>query len=82
MTASKSLSFATDIRSMFTDTDVAHMKPVGLDLSNRDSVFEHADAIYATVSAGTMPPQASGEPRWTPEMCDRFKTWQQQGGPP
>jgi len=82
MTASKSLSFATDIRPMFTDTDVAHMKPAGLDLSNRDDVLANADAIYSTVSSGAMPPPASGEPRWTPEMCERFKTWQQQGGPP
>ena len=82
MTASKSLSFATDIRPMFTDVDVDHMKKGDLDLSDRDDVLKNADAIYATVLNGTMPPPASGEPRWTAEMCERFKTWQQQGGPP
>lgn len=75
-----SLSFARDIRPMFTDTDVAHMKKM-MDLSSRDSVFEHADAIYATVSTGTMPPPNTGE-KWTPEMCAKFKAWQEQGGPP
>ena len=77
----ESLSFARDVRPMFTDMDVAHMKNAKLDLSDRDSVFQHADAIYQTVTAGTMPPPSSGEPRWTPEMCATFKAWKEQGGP-
>ena len=75
------LSFATDIRPMFTDLDVAHMKQM-MDLSNRDSVFEHADAIYETVSSGSMPPPNSGQKPWSVEMCAIFKTWKEQGGPP
>jgi hypothetical protein len=67
---------------MFTDMDVDHMKAYGMDLSNRDDVFGHADAIYADVSTGRMPPTSSGESRWTSEMCQTFKTWQSQGGPP
>jgi hypothetical protein len=76
MTNGDTLSFATDIRPMFTDLDVAHMKVAGIDLSDRNEVMAHADAIYQTVSTGTMPPPSSGETRWTPEMCDRFKRWQ------
>jgi hypothetical protein len=75
------LSFARDIRPMFTNMDVAHMKK-SMDLSNRDSVFQYADAIYKTVSSGSMPPTSSGERRWTPDMCATFKTWQEQGGAP
>jgi hypothetical protein len=75
------LSFAKDIRPMFTDIDVAHMKNAGLDLSDKDSVTKSADAIYKTVSEGTMPPPSTGE-RWTPDMCARFKEWQNQGCPP
>jgi len=81
MSASTQLSFARDIRPMFTDMDVDHMKNA-MDLSNRDSVFQHADAIYASVASGGMPPPSSGEPRWTPAMCEKFKTWQEQGGQP
>ena len=77
-----SLSFANDIRPMFTDMDVEHMKPFGIDLSDRADVEKNADAIYETVSYGSMPPRNSGEPRWTPEMCERFKTWREQGCPP
>jgi hypothetical protein len=73
------LSFARDIRPMFTDIDILHMMS-SMNLGERDSVFEHADAIYATVSSGEMPPPDTGE-RWTSEMCATFKTWMEQGGP-
>jgi hypothetical protein len=76
------LSFAKDIRPMFTDLDVAHMKPKGMDLSSKDDVKAHADAIYSAVSGGIMPPPSSGEARWTADMCERFKQWQLQDCPP
>jgi uncharacterized membrane protein len=75
------LSFAKDIRPMFTDTDVAHMQPFGVDLSTLDGVKAHAEAIYTTVSDGSMPPPGTGE-TWTPDMCERFKQWREQGCPP
>ena len=80
MTDEIKLSFAGDIRPLFTDIDVAHMKAGGLDLSSRDDCEKHGDAIYETVSSGSMPPKGTGE-TWTPEMCDRFKRWQTQGYP-
>jgi hypothetical protein len=79
--ADPALSFARDIRPMFTDMDIDHMKKAGLDLSNRDDVVKSADRIYHTVSTGVMPPPPAGEPRWTKEMCDKFKSWQNQGCP-
>jgi hypothetical protein len=74
------LSFVNDIRPMFTDMDVDHMKKA-MNLAERDSVFEHAAAIHAAVTAGSMPPSSSGEGRWTNDMCARFKDWWDQGGP-
>jgi hypothetical protein len=82
MTDMGALSFAKDIRPMFTDLDVAHMKPAGIDLSNKADVETHAEAIYETVSGGSMPPPSSGEGRWSPEMCERFNQWRSQGFPP
>jgi hypothetical protein len=79
--AEGTLSFAADIRPMFTDLDVDHMQPLGIDLSDRAGVEASADAIYAVVSNGSMPPPGSGQ-RWSPEMCARFKQWQTQGCPP
>ena len=81
MPAPTTLSFARDIRPMFTNMDVDHMKKA-MDLSDRDSVFQHAAAIYDSVSSGRMPPASSGETRWTPDMCAKFKNWQDQGGQP
>ncbi len=76
------LSFENDIRPMFTDLDVAHMKPAGIDLSSRSDVEASAAAIYDTVSEGSMPPPSSGETRWSTDMCERFKRWWDQGCPP
>ena len=76
-----SLSFARDIRPMFTDMDIAHMK-MAMNLDDRDSVFQHGEAIYDSVLHGRMPPASSGEARWTPAMCARFKQWLEQGGKP
>ena len=80
MQPNMNVSFAKDIQPMFTSMDIDHMMK-GMNLGDRDSVFEHAAAIYDTVSSGTMPPSTSGEPRWSPDMCARFKRWWDQGGP-
>lgn len=80
MTTEENLSFAHDIRPMFTDVDVDHMRKL-IDLSDRDAVFAHGDAIYSAVTSGSMPPASSGVPRWTDEMCSRFRNWLDQGGP-
>jgi hypothetical protein len=81
MSLSATLSFARDIRPMFTNMDVDHMKKA-MDLSDRASVFQHAQAIYESVLAGRMPPPSSGETRWTPDMCAKFRKWQEEGGQP
>jgi hypothetical protein len=75
-------SFAHDIRPMFTEMDVEHMQGFGLDLSDYAAVKKGASTIFETVSSGSMPPPGSGEARWTSEMCDAFKRWQDAGCPP
>jgi hypothetical protein len=81
MSENANLSFAQDIRPMFTDPDVDHMKHAGMDLSDRDDVEKHAESILAVVTNGSMPPSGTGE-RWTPEMCATFKSWVDQGCQP
>jgi hypothetical protein len=73
------LSFAADIRPLFTDADVEHMKSYGLDLSSRDDVAKHAKNILSVVTAGTMPPPADGGKPWSEEMCETFRQWMEQG---
>ena len=60
MTNSRALSFAADIRPLFTDTDIEHMKIYGLDLSSCEDVAKEAKNIFSAVTAGTMPPPADG----------------------
>ena len=74
------VSFAKDIRPLFTDMDVAHMKRArNFDLSNYDDVKIWATQIFNDVSSGRMPPQDSGEPRWTPQMVTLFGCWMKLG---
>jgi hypothetical protein len=78
------LSFATDIKSMFTAMDQDHMlNQVGLfDLWNYDDVKSNAMSIYRAVQSGSMPPGGSGETRWTQAKVDQFKQWMDDGSPP
>ena len=80
METNASLSFARDIRPMFTEIDVDHMKAAGMDLSDRDNVEKNAEAILRVVRDGSMPPKNTGE-RWTPEMCEVFRRWMEAGHP-
>ena len=71
------VSFAQDIRPMFTDMDIAHMKGFGVALDDfgymRDPA--HAQRVLDMVSAGTMPPSRSGEPPWSPDSVQLFRDW-------
>jgi hypothetical protein len=74
------LSFATDIKPMFTSKDQEHMTFM-FDLWNYDDVKSNASEIYTTVQEGTMPPPGTGE-RWTPDQVARFKSWMDEGCAP
>lgn len=74
------LSFARDIRPLFRDIDVAHMKPAGLDLSSYAEVKAKAQGIHAAVAGKTMPPDPADH--WTDAKIATFKSWMDQGCPP
>ncbi len=82
MTNSRALSFAADIRPLFTDTDIEHMKVHGLDLSSCEDVTKEAKNIFSVVTAGTMPPPADGGEPWSQQMCETFRQWMDQRCPP
>ncbi len=71
------VSFAQDIRPLFTDMDIAHMKNYGVALDDfgymRDPA--HAQKVLDAVSAGAMPPSSSGEPSWSPDNVQLFRDW-------
>ena len=75
------VSFAHDIRPLFTDMDVAHMKDFGVRLDDFDYMRDpaHAQSVLTMVSSGRMPPRRSGEPGWSPESVQLFQDWMAGG---
>ena len=71
------VSFAQDIRPLFTDMDIAHMKDFGVALDDFEYMRDpaHAQQVLNRVSAGTMPPRRSGEPPWSPDSVQLFRDW-------
>jgi hypothetical protein len=77
------VSFAADIRPLFTDTDIDHMS-FFCDLSDFDDVKVNADDILSRLN-GTggplMPPVSAGGP-WPQANIDLFQQWTQEGFEP
>jgi len=71
------VSFAQDIRPLFTDMDVAHMRDRRVKLDDFDYMrnHRHAKHVLNKVSNGSMPPRKSGEPAWPPETVQLFRDW-------
>lgn len=78
----KAVTWTNDIRKLFTNLDIQHMKRIhNIDLSNINSVRTWATHIFSEVSVGDMPPAGSGEDAWTPDMVNMFGCWVKQGMP-
>ena len=73
------LSFATDIRPLFRDGDVACKAHAGVLLGDAAwmCVPANAQMVYGAVSGGTMPPD---EP-WPADRVALFKSWMDAGYP-
>jgi hypothetical protein len=71
------VSFARDIRPLFTEVDIAHMKGFGVLLDDFDYMRDpaHAQRTLDVVSAGAMPPASSGEPPWPPDSVQLLRDW-------
>jgi hypothetical protein len=71
------VSFERDIRPLFTDMDVDHMKRAGVVLDDFDYMRDpgHAQKVLDTVSTGAMPPASSGETRWADETVQLLRDW-------
>jgi hypothetical protein len=71
------VSFAQDIRPLFTDMDIAHMKDLGVALDDYGYMADpgHARQVLDAVSTGVTPPRRSGEPPWSPESVQLFGDW-------
>ena len=74
-------TYMADIRQFFTDYDIAHMGPKGIDLSSYDGVKANAPTIYIHTRQpdGDMPPDPY--PKWTADMSQTFLNWIMAGYP-
>jgi hypothetical protein len=83
---SDQISFAKDIRPLFTSIDVAHMSGA-FDLSHYEDVRKHALQILSRLKGeggAVMPPPADkgGTGPWSAERIALFQSWIDAGSPP
>ncbi len=74
--SNQTISFETDIKPLFRDTDVDAMQ-AWFELSKYEDVKENADAICERLEDGTMPCDGA----WSPENIKKFKAWMEAGFP-
>lgn len=76
------VSFAADIRPLFRDIDVQHMKGLGVNLDDysymSDPTGNHANAqsVEDHLTQQSMPP---GGPYWTAAQLALFAQWRNDG---
>ena len=70
------------VRALFTDEDVQHMIPLGLNLGDKTDVCSNAADILDRVTrsgVGRMPPPP--RPQWSDQEVNIVRTWKAQGCP-
>jgi hypothetical protein len=77
-------SFATDIRPLFRDIDVAHMRPMNVLLDDYAYMSEpqHARDVYEYLDGTKQPQMPPDGPFWNPEQLARFRDWMDGGYKP
>jgi hypothetical protein len=80
------VSFATDIKPLFRDIDISHMKRFHVELDNYAYMSnpENANRVLATLSPhdGEPPTMPPGGPYWTTGQLTLFAEWQNDGYQP
>ena len=80
------VSFAADIKPLFRNIDVSHMKPFGVELDDYSymSNADNANTVLATLSPhnGEPPSMPPGGPYWTADQLALFVQWQKDGYQP
>jgi hypothetical protein len=79
----RKISFARDIRPLFRDVDVSHMKVHGVKLDDYTFMSDpdNADKVLGTLSPHEKDPPAMppGGPYWTVGQLALFAQWQKDG---
>ena len=81
----KTTSFGTDIRPLFTERDI-HAMSKAFNLASYDEVKTHSAAIFDRIrgigGAVMPPPPPRGEGHWPQSRIDLFGKWIADGCPP
>jgi len=77
------VSFANDIKPLFREIDVKHMKVHGIPLDEYAYMSDPANAnsVLQTVE-GNPPSMPPGGPYWTAEQVALYKKWMAEGYQP
>jgi hypothetical protein len=80
------VSFAADIKPLFRDIDILHMKSYDVELDDYTYMSnpDNAHSVLATVSPqnGEPPSMPPGGPYWTAAQLALFVQWQNDGYQP
>jgi hypothetical protein len=78
------LSFARDIRPLFRDMDVQHMKPMGVLLDDFEymSNSENAQSVYNFLTGKSQPQMPPGGPFWGDDSLKLYARWMDAGRKP
>jgi hypothetical protein len=83
MAEQRSVSFAADIRPLFRDVDVQHMKPLNVFLDDYGFMSnpENAIMVHDFLSGKQEPRMPPKGPFWSQEQLDLLARWIQEGYP-
>ena len=77
------VSFAADVKPLFRDVDISHMKSFGVKLDDYAYMSnpDNANAVFVTLSPheGEPPSMPPGGPYWTAAQLALFAQWQKDG---
>jgi len=80
------VSFSADIKPLFREIDISHMKRGGVELDSYEYMSnpDNANSVLASVSpqGGQPPSMPPGGPYWTPAQLALFARWQEDGYKP
>ena len=80
------VSFAIDIKPLFRDIDIQHMKSFGIELDDYTYMSNptNANSVLGTLSPKNSEPPSMppGGPYWTADQLALFVQWQKDGYQP
>jgi hypothetical protein len=71
-----------DIKQLFRDIDISHMRPFGVQLDDYSYMSDSDNANTVLAHNGEPPSTPSGGPYWTAAQLGLFVQWQKDGYQP